>query len=236
MKKILSIILAITVVLSLSVSAFAATSESGQAQQDTKINDQVRKDIQSLDGETPADLPAQPEQDSESPRMNSLPNDRPPMENDRPTMENRQAPTSQTTDGEAPADLPAQPEQDSESPRMNSRPNDRPPMGNDRPPMENGPAFDDPQHFVDFEAMVNKGVITQDTLDQIRTYMKEHKPDGRFEPKSDSASNEETAEDTSTESEAKAKASEPKGLLEDLLQEGVITQAQYEAMCEKAAK
>ena len=75
--------------------------------------------------------------------------------------------------------------------------------------------------MVDFDAMVTKGVISQETRDNIKAYMDEHKPEGA------------PAEgQTSTDGQTPPEKPEGVGggLLADLLDAGIITQAEYDAM------
>ena len=81
---------------------------------------------------------------------------------------------------------------------------------------------------IDFDAMVTSGVISQETRDSIMAYMDEHKPEGepadRQHPDDDQQPPEKPADD---QSPADGQAPD---LLSDLLNAGVITQAEYEAL------
>ena len=73
--------------------------------------------------------------------------------------------------------------------------------------------------MIDFDAMVTSGVISQETRDAIKAYMDEHKPEGEMPT-------------APVEGEAPAEG-EPillNDLLNDLLNAGIITQAEYDAM------
>ena len=95
--------------------------------------------------------------------------------------------------------------------------------------------------FVDFDALVQSGVITQETRDKIDAYMKENAPeapaDGEAsEAPADGETPEAPAEGEATEAptdgeapEAPADGEQP-DLLSDLLADGVITQAEYDAI------
>ena len=93
--------------------------------------------------------------------------------------------------------------------------------------------------MIDFDAMVAKGVISQDTCDKIKAYMEEHKPadmPGSQPPAgAPEAAGEKPAEDqTAPEKPGGEKPSgTPEtggGLPADLLKDGVITQAEYDAL------
>ncbi len=92
------------------------------------------------------------------------------------SMMNGQAP-----DGEAPSDLPERPEFDGEAPdfggeapEFNGKASDD---MNGRPPMMDGQGELGAPGFVDFDLMLEDGVISQDTYDSIQAYMEENKPD-----------------------------------------------------------
>ena len=80
------------------------------------------------------------------------------------------------------------------------------------------PAAETPQSTIDFEAMVKDGVISQETCDAIMKYMQEHQPDA---PAADTQS-------SATTQAAPAAADAP--LLIDLLAAGIITESEFAAM------
>ncbi len=73
--------------------------------------------------------------------------------------------------------------------------------------------------MIDFDAMVAKGAISQETCDKIKAYMAEHKPAGMPEMNGQTPDGEKP-------SGAPAKG----GLLADLLKDGIITQTEYDAL------
>ncbi len=203
MKKALAVIMTLVIVLSLSVTAFAAGFENGTG----SMNQQMPGKFQQGQG---------------------------PDMGGRPPMMNGQAPN-----GEAPADLPELPEMNGEAPEMNGQA----PSG--------GP------QFIDFDAMVENGVISQDTSDKIHAYMEENKPEGQPEmngeapemggqppmmngqaPDGEAPADlpelpEMNGEAPAFDGEAPAFDGEDimvNGLLDDLLEAGVITQAEYDAL------
>ena len=65
--------------------------------------------------------------------------------------------------------------------------------------------------LVDFDEMVKNGTISQETRDSIRTYMENNKPEAPAQGQA-------------------PVAGEQPDLLSDLLNAGIITQAEYDAM------
>ena len=124
--------------------------------------------------------------------------------------------------GEKPADAPEEPaDLTGERPEMPSgeKPADAPEM----PSGEQGQAptgekpADDKQapKMIDFDAMVASGVISQETRDAIKAYMDEHKPEGEM---------------PTAPAEGEAPADDEPSLLNDLLNAGIITQTEYDAL------
>ena len=68
---------------------------------------------------------------------------------------------------------------------------------------------------IDFDAMVASGVISQETRDAIKAYMDEHKPEGEM---------------PTAPAEGEAPADDEPSLLNDLLNAGIITQTEYDAL------
>ena len=110
-----------------------------------------------------------------------------------------------------------------------------------QPPFGQGPAGNGPV-MVDFDALAQAGVISQDTCDRIKAYMEANKPadppanDGRTpsgeqpgdlpeQPDGKAPSGDQPA-DPPADGEAPAEG----GLLKDLLDAGVITQEEYDAI------
>ena len=69
--------------------------------------------------------------------------------------------------------------------------------------------------MIDFDAMVASGVISQETRDDIKAYMDEHKPEGEM---------------PAAPGEGETPAEGEPSLLNDLLNAGIITQTEYDAM------
>ena len=89
--------------------------------------------------------------------------------------------------------------------------------------------------------MVTKGVISQETCNKIKSYMEEHKPadlpDGQPTANIPEMSGEKPADGQTPpeKPEGEKPADAPGmggGLLADLLKDGVITQAEYDALIE----
>ena len=152
-------------------------------------------------GDKPADAPEEPE---------DLTGERPEM----PSGEQGQAPT-----GEKPADAPEMPSGEQGQAPTGEKPADAPDMpSGEQGQSPTGQQPTDGQHapkMIDFDAMVASGVISQETRDAIKAYMDEHKPEGKMPT-------------APAEGEAPAEA-EP-SLLNDLLNAGIITQAEYDAI------
>ena len=136
-----------------------------------------------------------------------------------PSEKQSQAPT-----GEKPAD----------APEMSSGEQDQAPTGEkpaDAPEMPSGEQGQAPQgqaptgqlptdgqqtpKMIDFDAMVTSGIISQETRDAIQAYMDEHKPEGEM---------------PAAPGEGETPAEGEPSLLNDLLNAGIITQTEYDAM------
>ena len=96
---------------------------------------------------------------------------------------------------------------------------------------------------IDFDAMVTKGILSQETCDRIKAYMEEHKPADLPEMNGEepaelppldaqAQAGEKPAElpERTDEAPSRSEVPEMDGLLADLLKEGIITQAEYDAM------
>ena len=148
-----------------------------------------------------------------------------PMGGQPPRMEQgQQAPEKpseapEKPTGEKPADAPEEPEDlTGERPEMPSgeKPADAPEM----PSGEQGqaPTGQQAPKMIDFDAMVTSGIISQETRDAIKAYMDEHKPEGEMPT-------------APAEGEAPTAPAEGEpNLLNDLLNAGIITQTEYDAM------
>ena len=114
-------------------------------------------------------------------------------------------------DGVAPGDLPDLPD--------GAQSGDPPEKPDGQQPGGSAP------QMIDFDAMVKEGVITQDTCDRIRAYMADHKPANL--PGAQAQPGEKPADPpAANDSEAPAEG----GLLRELLDAGVITQEEYDAL------
>ncbi len=172
---------------------------------------------------------------------------------------NGQPPTGQMPSGEKPADLPELPsgEKPADLPELPSgeKPADLPelPSGEKPADLPELPDGEKPA-MIDFDAMVTKGVISQETCDRIKAYMAEHKPAGMPErngqtpnggkPEGLPEINGEQPAEGQTPPELPNGQSEgmPEmmgqapnapaagGLLKDLLDAEIITQAEYDAL------
>ena len=113
-------------------------------------------------------------------------------------------------------------------------PNTQAPADNGQAPDGQAPAADVPV-MIDFDAMVTKGVISQETCDKIKAYMAANKPADLPETTDEAAAAEKPAELPEMNGQAPtdqqpAEAPAAGGLLGDLLKAGVITQAEYDAL------
>ncbi len=113
--------------------------------------------------------------------------------------------------GEKPADLP---EMNGQAPN-GEKPADLPEMKGQAPGM------------IDFDAMVTKGVISQETCDKIKAYMEAHKPADLPEMNGEKPAD---LPEMNGEKPAESETPEHGGLLADLLKDGVITQTEYDAL------
>ncbi len=136
------------------------------------------------------------------------------------------------------------------------------PEKNGQPPQMNGEKPSGHPDMIDFDALVKKGVISQETCDKIKAYMEEHRPSDLPEkngqpPQTDGekTSNlpemngqppqmngqvpEKNGQPSQTDGEKPSDLPEMNrehpangGLLNDLLSNGIITQAEYDALSE----
>ena len=119
--------------------------------------------------------------------------------------------------GEKPADAPEEPED-----LTGEKPADAPEMPSGEKPADGQQPRKADDKRIDFDAMVTSGVISQETRDKIMAYMNEHKPKGA--PADGQQPPEKPADD-----QAPTDGQQP-DLLSDLLNAGVITQAEYDAL------
>ena len=164
-----------------------------------------------------------------------------PMDGQPPRMEQgQQAPEKpdaapEKPTGEKPADAPAEPEDlTGERPEMPSEKQGQGPSGEkpaEAPELPSGEQGQAPQgqaptgqqptdgqqtpKMIDFDAMVTSGIISQETRDAIQAYMDEHKPEGEM---------------PAAPGEGETPAEGEPSLLNDLLNAGIITQTEYDAM------
>ena len=83
--------------------------------------------------------------------------------------------------------------------------------------------------MIDFDAMVTKGVISQETCDKIKAYMEEHKPAGMPEMNGQTPNGEKPEGMPGMNGQA-PEVHTMNGLLKELLDAEVITQAEYDAL------
>jgi len=260
-------------VLSLSIYAFAAGFKPGNAERTAQTESSAftaegpagelpelggeapEMNGQFPEGEAPADLPEMngeaPEMNGNLPEMNGqfqngeVPTDLPEMNGEAPEMNgNFPEMNGQFPEGEAPADLP---EMNGQAPDMNGTP---PEMSGQFP----GAGI----VFTDFDALAEKGVISEETLEKIKAYMAENAPedmqsmpegqvpDGQFQNGSAPAD----LPEMNGQTPGSAPTGLPEmngegfgmdgempadGLLADLLEAGVITAAEYKAITEAVA-
>ena len=267
MKKVFAVLIAAALVLSLSVTAFAdGPSQSGNAgpgQQQTGgfQQGQMPGGAPQRNGQTPDGNGQPPQMNGQAPGMGGpngsgeAPEDLPelPGMNGQPPQMNGQAPGmgGPNGSGDAPSDLPEAPGMNGQRPGMDGR---GPGMVSQTP------------GFVDFDAMVTQGVITQDTCDRIKAYMEEHKPadlpemngqapDGNGQPpemngeapdgmgqppeKPDMGGPNGSGEaptDRPELPEMDGNAPVMGGLLAELLENEIITQSEYDALIAAQAK
>ena len=208
MKKIIIAVVA-ALVLSLGVVAYAANNNR-TSQPETTQSEQFSAEAPQMDGEKPSDLP---EMGGQPPQMN----------------------------GEAPSGLPEM---------------------NGQPPQMNGEKPSGHPDMIDFDAMVKNGVISQETCDKIKAYMEEHRPselpemngqlsqtDGQAPemggqppqmngqpPQMNEQPPQMNGEVPSNLPEMNGERPANGGLLNDLLSNGIITQAEYDALSEATAE
>ncbi|MBR2703024.1 MAG: hypothetical protein IKE47_02515 [Oscillospiraceae bacterium] len=169
-----------------------------------------------------------------------------PNQGNRP---NGQAPTGQPPFGERPSGAPGMPgsEKPADAPEQpgGEKPADAPELSSGEKPagapeLPNG----EKPVMIDFDAMVAKEVISQETCDRIKAYMEEHKPaempevngqapdgekpaDGQNPPELPDG---EKAEGMSGMNGQAPETPAKGGLLKELLDAEVITQAEYDAL------
>lgn len=128
-----------------------------------------------------------------------------------------------------------------EEPQMNrEKPSDLPEM-NAQSPRANGEIPSGSPDIIDFDAMVKDGVISQETCEKIKAYMEEHKPSDL--PEMDGQGPEMSGQPPQMNGKAPSdlpemggKSPVHGGLLNDLMSNGMITQAEYDALCEALAR
>ena len=206
MKKVIIIAVVAALVLSLGVTAYAANNNR-TSQPETTQSEQFSAEAPQMDGEKPSDLP---EMNGQPPQMN----------------------------GEAPSGLP---EMNGQPPQMSGEAPSGLPEMNGQPPQMNGEKPSGHPDMIDFDAMVKNGVISQETCDKIKAYMEEHKPvnlpemDGQA-PEMDGQPPQMNGEVPSNLPEMNGERPANGGLLNDLLSNGIITQAEYDALSEATAE
>ena len=267
MKKVFAVMIAVALLLSLSVTAFAdgpnqnGSAGPGQQQNGGFQQGQMPGGGPQMNGQGPGmgDLNGSGEAPSDLPELPDMSGQAPDRDGQSPQM-NGQAPGmgGPNSSGEAPSDLPELPGMNGQAPDMNDQ----------RPGMDGrGPGIG-PQApgFVDFDAMVTQGVISQDTCDRIKAYMEEHKPadlpemdgqdpDGNGQPRemngeapdgNDQPPEKPDMGGPNGSGEAPTDLPEPPemdgdapvmgGLLTELLENGIITQSEYDALIAAQSK
>ncbi len=223
MKKYLAIAVALVMVASLSVSAFADWTPDS--------NNEASSTEQQMPGNF---------QPGQGPNGGFGMNGQPPMMGGQAPDMNGQAPMMNS---EIPSDLP---EFNGQAPEMNGQ---QPMMGGRGPGMM-GQQSNGAPGFIDFDSMVTDGVISQETCDKIKAYMEENKPADLPEMNGEAPSGE-TPADMPTRPEMNGEAPDMNGqppemngeapefdgespmvngLLNDLLEASIITQAEYDAL------
>ena len=244
MKKILA---AIMVLAMLAVSAAAMAEETDAVSGATST---VQMQGKGRQGNGPMGGPSGGPGGQQGQR-GGKPGNRPQMNGQ---IQNGQQPATppqtngQTQNGEQPAELPQtnnqtqNGEQPAELPQMNGQaPNGANPPA---PPQANGHS----PVMIDFDVMVTKNVISQETCDKIKAYMESHKPADLPEMNGQNPAGEQPAAlpDTNSQNSAGEQPATPPeasgeqpaegtapaqgGLLADLLKDGIITQAEYDAL------
>ena len=241
MKKVISMIMALAI-LALAAIAYA----EGNSQESTTDVIQQSEQTQSgpmagapNGGNRPAGQPPQmpgtigQNQQGQPPQM--------PSGNQNGNQQNGQPPQMPGTNGQNQQGQPPQmPSGNQNGNQQNGQPPQMPGMNgqNQQGQPPELPGGEVPV-MINFDAMVTKGVISQDTCDKIKTYMEEHKPADM--PDSQPPTNApETAEEKPAENQTPPEkpdgekpADAPEmggGLLADLLKDEIITQAEYNAL------
>ena len=163
----------------------------------------------------------------------------PPMQggNDMQRQDPSQTPVNpdqapEQPSGEKPAEAPEAPTDDTQSADDTQSIDDAENTEEKAAPAEAPEKPADAPAMIDFDAMAAEGVISQETLESIRTYMEQNRPEGA--PAMGGQQPGEAPEvpegETPADGEQPEAAPEQPDLLGDLLSAGVITQAEYEAM------
>ena len=131
--------------------------------------------------------------------------------------------------GEKPSDAPEKPtgEKPADAPEKPSGEQGQAPQGRQPADGQQGP------RMIDFDAMVTSGVISQETREKIKTYMDEHKPEGEppVAPTEGQAPADGQQPPEQPEGELPTDGQEQvPDLLSELLNAGIITQAEYDAL------
>ena len=185
---------------------------------------------QAPEGEAPADMRQAPQGEA-------------PQNGQQPPMMGQQPP--QAPQGEAPANNGQQSSQ-GVAPQMEQKRQRRSKMDHGQTPQgDKGRASQNQEHgrpFIDFEACVKDGTISQETYDAIKKYMDENKPErptagGEEDSKPEMKDGEKPELPEEGEKpelpEAGEKPEKP-DLLKDLLDAEVITQDEYDALAKRS--
>ena len=249
MKKVIIIAVAAALVLSLGVVAYAANNNR-TSQPETTQGEQFPAEAPKMDGEKPSDLP---EMNGQPPQMNGeAPSDLPEMNGQPPQM-----------NGEAPSGLP---EMNGQPPQMNGqKPSGHPDMIDFDAMVKNGVISQEtcdkikaymeehrPSNLPDMNGQSPQmgGQATDmngqpPQMDGQAPDMNSQSPqmggqatdmNGQPPQMDGQAPNGEAPSDLPDLSEMDGAAPVMGGLLNELLAEGIITQAEYDALCEATAK
>lgn len=157
---------------------------------------------------------------------NGVPDREPPQE---------AAPDAQVFPGDGPAAAPENPNGEKpqdmppEAGQFNGQPGSNPPAANGKPGGAPGAGM---PAMIDFDALVSKGILSQETCDKIKAYMDAHQPANPTE--TDSETEKQQKEEPDVQTENPIGSTDPGNWLEDLLKEmlqnSVITQEEYDAI------
>ncbi len=228
MKKTIAVICCLALVLSLSAASFAAGPGMQQGSQAPSMS------RQNFNGQAPQMNGQAPQMSGQSfggqaPQMNGQ-----SFGGQAPQM------NGQSFGGQAPQ-MSGQ-SFDGQAPQMNGQS-----FGGQAPQMSEM-GRDDNRGYVDFEALVSDEIISEETLTAIQSYLEENRPeaDGKApdmngqqppeKPEGEAPEMNGQQPPEKPEEEDSAESSPVHGILDDLLEEGVITQDEYDAILASLAE